>query len=65
MSQVQSDNDPSYVSTRQNNNAAGGFDVALEPEQAQTTQHGAAETIGYLAIEATASQWTRSTSRTC
>jgi|GEM_PF-2351211 len=51
ISQVQTNNDPHWVKTRLQNISPTGFAVALEEEEAQTTPHGAAETIGWLAIE--------------
>lgn len=56
MSQVQSDNDPSWVKTRQRNSSATGFQVALEPEEAQTTFHGT-ETIGWFAMQPGVGTW--------
>ena len=57
MSQVQTANDTSYVTTRQNSLTAGGFDVAMEEEESSTTQRPASETIGYVAIESGAGTW--------
>jgi serine protease AprX len=58
LSQVQSNDDPHWVKTRQHNVGAGGFDVALEEEEASATSpegdlrsHGS-ETIGWLALDA-------------
>ena len=48
LSQVQSNNDPHWVKTRQRNASTVGFDVALEEEEASDTAHGT-ETIGWLA----------------
>lgn len=50
MSQVQTLNDTTFVSTRQQNLSAGSFQVALEDEDAAGNNHGT-ETIGWLAIE--------------
>ena len=51
LSQVQSNDDPHWVKTRQQNVGAAGFDVALEEEQASASPHGT-ETIGWLAMDA-------------
>ena len=58
LSQVQSNDDPHWVKTRQHNVSAGGFDVALDEEEASATppegdlrSHGT-ETIGWLAMDA-------------
>ncbi len=56
LSQVQSNNDPHWVKTRQQNVGAAGFDVALEEEQASASPHGT-ETIGWLAIDAGQGAW--------
>ena len=56
MSQVQTTNDTSYVSTRQNDLTSTGFKVAMEEEESSTAAHGT-ETIGYLAIESGAGVW--------
>jgi len=56
LSQVQTENDAHFVSTRQRNGTATGFDVALEEDEAQTTWHGS-ETIGWLAIQAGSGDW--------
>ncbi|TET34526.1 MAG: RHS repeat-associated core domain-containing protein, partial [Anaerolineales bacterium] len=55
-SQVQSENDASFVGTRQQNTSAGSFDVAMEEEEASTAPHGS-ETIGWVAIEAASGAW--------
>jgi hypothetical protein len=59
MSQVQTENDPHWVKTRQRNTTATGFEVALEEED-ETSAHGS-ETIGWLAIEAGQGSWSRHT----
>ena len=51
LTQVQTDTGEAFLATRQNNVTPDRFDVALEPEEDNTTQH-ATETIGFLAIEA-------------
>ncbi len=61
LSQVQTNNDPHWVKTRQTNvamtdAATTGFNVALEEDQAQTAPHGT-ETIGWLAIDAGEGSW--------
>ena len=56
LSQVQSNDDPHWVKTRQHNVSAGGFDVALEEEEASASPHGT-ETIGWLAIDAGQGAW--------
>jgi RHS repeat-associated protein len=56
VSQVQTDNDPHWVKTRQRNVTASGFDVALEEEDANTASHGG-EIIGWLAIEPGMGTW--------
>ena len=48
LSQVQTNDDPHWVKTRQRNASATGFQVALEEEEASTTAHGT-DTIGWLA----------------
>ena len=56
LSQVQTNNDASFVKTRQNNALAGGFQIAMEGEESATQPHGT-ETIGYLALEAGSGLW--------
>jgi RHS repeat-associated protein len=56
VSQVQTENDPHWVKTRQQNTTATGFEVALEEEENETSAHGS-ETIGWLAIEAGQGSW--------
>ncbi len=50
ISMVQTYNDPNFVSTRHQNIDANSFNIAMEEEENQTTQHGT-ETIGWIAIE--------------
>jgi serralysin len=57
LSQVQTENDPHWVKTRQRNVAPGGFQVALEEEEDKTTWHGSAEVIGWLAMEPGQGNW--------
>ncbi|MCP4426739.1 MAG: RHS repeat protein, partial [Chloroflexi bacterium] len=55
-SQVQSNNDPHWVKTRQNNTTVSGFEVAMEEDDAQTTAHGT-ETVGWVAMEVSQGSW--------
>ena len=55
-SQVQSENDASFVGTRQQNASAGSFEVAMEEEESSGTGHGS-ETIGWVAIEVSSGTW--------
>ena len=57
ISQVQTNNDPSWVKTRMKDVSAYGFMVALEEDEIQTTSHEAAETIGWMAIETGNGVW--------
>ena len=54
--QTMSEGGKSYLQTRQDAIRSSGFQLALEPEQAVTTQH-VPEQIGYFAIEAGRSTW--------
>ena len=54
--QTMSEGGQSYLQTRQDAIRSSGFQLALEPEQAVTTQH-VPEQIGYFAIEAGRSTW--------
>ncbi len=56
ISQAQSDNDPHWVKTRQQNVTTSGFDMAMEEEESKTTSHGT-ETIGWLAVESGQGTW--------
>ncbi len=56
VSQVQSNNDPHWVKTRQQSISTIGFDVALEEEEAKTTNHGS-ESIGWFAITPGQGTW--------
>ncbi len=56
VSQVQSNNDPGWVGTRQRNATADTFQMAMEAEEAATTRHGA-EIVGWMAIEPGAGTW--------
>lgn len=55
LSQVQTNNDPSWVKTRQRAAQTTSFQVALEPDDATAT-HGT-ETIGWLAMEPSTGDW--------
>jgi serralysin len=56
ISQVQGENDPHWVKTRQRNITTTGFDVAMEEEESKTTAHGP-ETVGWLSIEPGQGVW--------
>jgi len=56
LAQVQSYNDTRWLETRQRNNAAGGFDVAMEEFEYSTHVH-APETVGWVALSAGTGQW--------
>ncbi|ACB50750.1 hypothetical protein cce_1400 [Crocosphaera subtropica ATCC 51142] len=57
LTQVQTDNDPTFVRTRQKNATNHGFEVALEEEEAfKFTGHGS-ETIAWLAISPGQGNW--------
>jgi len=56
LSQVQTDNDPHWVKSRQQLATTTGVNIALEEEEGKTTPHGS-ETVGWLAIEPSAGEW--------
>ncbi len=56
ISQVQSNNDPGWVGTRQRNATADTFQVAMEAEEAATVRH-AAEIVGWMALEPGSGTW--------
>ncbi|MGK7883297.1 MAG: S8 family serine peptidase, partial [Crocosphaera sp.] len=57
LTQVQTNNDETFVQTRQNNITENGFELALEKEEAYlNTEHGA-ETIAWLAISPGTGNW--------
>ncbi|MHC4561972.1 MAG: hypothetical protein ACYS8X_04270, partial [Planctomycetota bacterium] len=56
LSQVQSDNNSAWVSTRQRLATADGFDVAMEQAEMVRGSHGG-EFIGYMAVEAGTGTW--------
>lgn len=56
LSQVQTNNDPYWVKTRQNAVGGTSFQVALEEDEASATSHGA-ETVGWIAITPGTGTW--------
>jgi len=56
LSQVQSENDPAWVKTRQRAADPASFQVALEEEESATAAHGA-EIVGWLAITPATGTW--------
>ncbi|MCP4571494.1 MAG: hypothetical protein GY838_04015, partial [bacterium] len=50
ISQVQTNNDPRWVKTRMRDVGLTSVRIALEEEQGATAPHGAAETVGWLAM---------------
>ncbi len=56
-SQVQTDNDPELVRTRQDNTTANGFDVALEEEEAAVNSPHGSEIIGWFAMSPGSGTW--------
>ena len=56
LSQVQTENDASWVKTRQRNVAASSFQVALEKEEASLLTHPT-ESVGWLAISPASGTW--------
>ncbi|ACB50264.1 putative peptidase [Crocosphaera subtropica ATCC 51142] len=57
LTQVQTDNDATFVRTRQNNTTNNGFQVALEAEEAYLNNGRGAETIAWLAISPGQGNW--------
>ncbi|MDJ0846606.1 MAG: S8 family serine peptidase, partial [Crocosphaera sp.] len=57
LTQVQTDNDPTFVRTRQNNITNHGFEVALEEEEAYKSSGHGLETIAWLAISPGQGSW--------
>jgi len=57
MTQVQTFNGPDFVTTRQRNVTATGFEVALQEEEVLNSGAHATETVGYLAIAAGSGTW--------
>lgn len=56
LSQVQSNNDPSFVKTRPHRPSKTSFPVALEEEESSATAHGT-ETIGWVALTPGTGTW--------
>lgn len=56
ISQVQTQNGPDWLKTRQRNISAGSFQLALEQEEAATVAHGA-DTVGWLALSSGQGTW--------
>ena len=57
LTQVQTDNDATFVRTRQDNITENGFDLALEEEEANFNDRRGAETIAWLAISEGTGNW--------
>ncbi|MCP3962224.1 MAG: hypothetical protein GY719_30645 [bacterium] len=57
LSQVQTNNDPSWVKTRHASVGTSSFLVGLEKEEASTVSHGS-ETVGWVAIQPASGTWT-------
>jgi hypothetical protein len=51
LAQLNTMNDPKYANLRQRMVTLTSFQVGIEEDEAQTTQHAAMETIGWVAIE--------------
>ncbi|MCP4360416.1 MAG: hypothetical protein GY796_20600, partial [Chloroflexi bacterium] len=56
LSQVQTNHDPNWVKTRQQNVIANSFQLAMEEEEAKSSSHGT-EIVGWLAIEPGTGSW--------
>ena len=56
LSQVQSQNNGDWISTRQRNGGVGGFELAMEPFENSQLNHGT-ETVGWLAMEPGTGLW--------
>ncbi|RMG99682.1 MAG: hypothetical protein D6706_05180, partial [Chloroflexi bacterium] len=56
ISQVQTNNDPYWVKTRQQNSSVSGVQIAMEQDSGRSNVHGA-EIIGWLAIEPGTGNW--------
>lgn len=56
VSQVQGDNDATWVKTRQKNTNTTGFQMAMEPADSATSPHGS-ETLGWFALQSGNSVW--------
>ncbi|MDJ0846368.1 MAG: Calx-beta domain-containing protein, partial [Crocosphaera sp.] len=57
LTQVQTDNDATFVRTRQNNTTNNGFQVALEEEEAYKSSGHGSENIAWLAISPGQGNW--------
>ncbi|MDJ0845473.1 Calx-beta domain-containing protein [Crocosphaera sp.] len=57
LTQVQTDNDATFVRTRQNNTTHTGFQVALEEEEAYKSSGHGSETIAWLAMSPGQGNW--------
>lgn len=57
LSQVQTDNDPQFVRTRQKSSSIDGFELALEEEELFKASGHEIETVGWLAIESGSGDW--------
>lgn len=57
LSQVQTDNDPQFVRTRQTQASVDGFSLSMEEEEALKNSGHATETVGWLAIESGVGNW--------
>ena len=57
LSQVQTDNDPQFVRTRQKQASVDGFSLSMEEEEALNNSGHATETVGWLAIESGQGNW--------
>ena len=57
LTQVQTDNDASFVRTRQQNATNNGFDLALEEEEAYKSSGHGSETVAWLAISPGQGNW--------
>ena len=57
LSQVQTNNDPQFVRTRQTQASIDGFSLSLEEEEALKNSGHATETVGWLAIESGQGNW--------
>ncbi|MDJ0660012.1 MAG: Calx-beta domain-containing protein, partial [Crocosphaera sp.] len=57
LTQVQTDNDATFVRTRQNNITNNGFQIALEEEEAYKSSGHGSENIAWLAISSSQGNW--------
>ncbi|MGK7957004.1 MAG: Calx-beta domain-containing protein, partial [Crocosphaera sp.] len=57
LTQVQTNNDTTFVRTRQNNTTTNGFEVALEEEEAYKSSGHGSENIAWLAISPGEGNW--------